>query len=102
MNQELWMNSPIGYPYAEKIEKNNEHEILRFMLMISGADEANQEVLREATHDQRIKMLEDSGFTFDPIWLGQRELPTRPDGAPASALDDQQYRMRNGIGNGLS
>jgi hypothetical protein len=97
---ELWMNAPFGYPYADHIEKNDEVGIKRFVMMISGDDKDVQQTAFDMTHPQRIKMLEDSGFTFDVEWIGTRPLPTRPDGVTASALDDPMYLRRNGIGTG--
>ena len=99
--RELWLNSPVGYPYADKISKNDEGGLRRFMIMISGSDEDSIEIARAASHVELLKMLLDSKFTFDPEWYGARELPQRPDGSGVSALDDPSYRYRHGIGNSL-
>lgn len=93
----LWLNAPVGYPYAEQISKDDYDGLKRFMLQLAGADQDMQEIVRNATHPQIIKMLEDSKFTFDEQWYGYRALPERPDGVQRSALDDPEYRARLGI-----
>lgn len=98
---QLWMNAPYGYPYAERLEKNDVEGIRRFLIMIAQGDRDTEDIIRVATHEQMLKMLEESGFTFDETWLGNRPLPERPDGVVMSALDDPRYRMEKGIGNSL-
>lgn len=95
----LWLNSPVGYPYAEQISKDDSEALKRFMLQLAGGDEDMQEIVRESTPQQIVKMLEDSNFTFDEEWLGYRALPEY-NGKQRSALDDPQYRSRLGMRDG--
>lgn len=94
---ELWLNSPQGYPYAERIEKNDETNILRFCIMICNGDKDADEMIRKANHQERIAWLEASNFTFDTEWFGNRPLPERSDGVTLSALDDPAYRAKLGM-----
>lgn len=70
---ELYMNSPEGYPFAEKIAKTDIGRLKSFLIGIS-PDEALQQIVRDATNDEVISMLEKSGFTFDETWYGVRLL----------------------------
>lgn len=72
--RELWMNSPVNYPYAERIEKSDMMGLKRFLLQTTPDEEA-QEFIRQMDHKQVIKALLDSHFTFDEEWLGARLLP---------------------------
>ena len=70
---ELWLNSPEGYPFAEKIEKNDIGRLKSFLINTT-PDEGLQEHIRQMTSEELYRSLEDSGFTFDEVWLGARLL----------------------------
>ena len=94
---ELWLNSPVGYPYAEKVRKSDTQGLKRFMLQITAGNKEMEQSVRDSTHLEIVKMLEDSKFTFDPEWYGARQLPMNASGTQRSALDDPYYRQRIGI-----
>lgn len=71
--QELWLNSPVGYPFAEKIAKSDVGRLKSFLINTT-PDDLLQEMIRNMSHQQLIEDLERSGFTFDEEWYGVREL----------------------------
>lgn len=70
---DLWLNTPEGYPMAQKINKNDIGQLKSFLINITPDDELAQQI-REATDSQIIKICEDNHFTFDEEWLGLRLL----------------------------
>lgn len=90
-----YLNAPVGYPIASKIEKTDIGGLKSFLINTT-PDESMHELVRAASDEEVVKMLTDSGFTFDEQWYGSRELPTT-NGAPASRLDDPAYRRSLGI-----
>lgn len=70
---DLWLNSPIGYPYAQRIEKNNDSQLKSFLIGTT-ADEQTAEMIRQMTHDELVEDLERNGFTFDEEYFGARLL----------------------------
>lgn len=70
-DDELFMNVPMGYPFAEKIPKSDTQRLKSFLINTT-ADEQAQQVVREMNHEQIVKTYEDNGFTFDAEWYGAR------------------------------
>lgn len=95
--RELFMNSPIGYPYAERIEKSEVGRLKSFLINLFASDEKYGDAIREATHEEVIDTFLNNGFTFDPEWYGVRELPKGVDGRPISRLDDPEYQRKMGF-----
>lgn len=100
---QLWLNTPVGYPYAERIHQNDIGNIKSFLIKIFvGAGDVpggDGDAIRQATQEELIDTCLNNGWTFDPEWFGYRPIPTRPDGNPISALDDPEWRRSRGIGN---
>lgn len=71
MTEELWMNTPMGYPFAEKIAKSDIGRLKSFLIGTT-ADEQTQQVVREMTDSEVIRTYQDNGFTFDSEWYGAR------------------------------
>lgn len=98
--RELWMNSPVGYAFAERVEKSNVGGLKSFLINVfAPGDDAAGEAIRAATQEELIQTLLNSGFTFDPEWYGIREIPKGPSGQPLSRLDDPVYRRSIGLGS---
>ena len=70
---ELYLNSPIGYPFAQKIEKNDDGQLKSFLINTTG-DEQIAETIRQMSHEELIQDLERNGFTFDEEYFGARLL----------------------------
>jgi hypothetical protein len=99
---ELFMNSPIGYEFAERVEKSNVGGLKSFLINIfAGADDVTGDAIRAASHEEVVQTLLNNNFTFDPEWFGKRELPKGIDGRPISRLDDPEYRRAKGLGHGV-
>jgi len=96
--RELWMNSPVGYLYAERINQREDGRIKSFLINIfaQGDDEAGDSI-RHASLEDCIQTLLNNGFSFDPEWYGNRELPKGIDGKPISRLDDPEYQRKMGF-----
>lgn len=71
--RELWMNSPEGYPYAQKISKNDVGGLKSFLINVT-PDDFLQEQIRQADHPTIIQQYLENGFTFDEQWFGARLL----------------------------
>ena len=69
--RELFMNSPQGYPYAQRIPKHDLGNLKSFLINTT-PDELIQQGIREATHIEVIQTYLDNGFTFDEQWFGAR------------------------------
>lgn len=95
--RELWMNSPIGYAYAQRIHQKDEGQLKSFLINIFAGDEAYAEAIRQASLEDVVQTLLDNNFTFDEQWFGYRELPTGIDGKPISRLDDPEYQAKMGF-----
>lgn len=70
---QLWLNSPIGYPFSEKIEKTDTGRLKSFLMNTTPDQELQQEIVA-MTHDELIETFERNGFTFDEEWFGPRLL----------------------------
>lgn len=97
---DLYLNSPIGYEYAEKIEKGEVGRLKSFLISIfAGADDepgGMGDAIRNATQEEVIDTFLNNGFSFDTEWFGKRELPKGVDGRPKSRLDDPDYQRKMG------
>ena len=71
---ELWMNSPVGYLYAQKIAKSDINGLKSFLINTT-SDELLQQMIREMTDQQLYENYERNNFTFDEEWYGARLLP---------------------------
>jgi hypothetical protein len=85
----LYLNSPAGYPFAEKIEKTEISRLKSFLINLT-PDEHFQNEIRAYSDEQLYKSLEDSGFTFDEEWRGVIEVT-------GSRLDDPDYARKMGF-----
>lgn len=70
---ELWLNSPIGYPFAQKIAKSDVGGLKSFLINTT-PDQDLQETIRQMSHQELIESFERNNFTFDEEWLGARLL----------------------------
>lgn len=96
--RELFMNSPEGYAFAERINQRDEGRLKSFLINVFGAmDDAWSDAIRAASLEQVVQTFLDNNFTFDPEWYGVRELPKGIDGRPKSRLDDPDYQRRMGF-----
>jgi hypothetical protein len=94
----LYMNSPIGYEFAENIEKAELNRLKGFLINVFAAtDDAAADAIRAASHEEVIDTYLNNNFTFDPEWYGVRELPRGIDGKPISRLDDPEYQRKMGF-----
>lgn len=97
-SRELFMNSPEGYAFAERINQHDEGRLKSFLINIfAPGDDAAGDAIRAANLEQVIQTFLDNNFTFDPEWYGVRELPKGIDGRPKSILDDPNYQRRMGF-----
>lgn len=71
--KDLWLNSPIGYPFAQKINKNDVGALKSFLIGTT-ADEQTHEMVRNMSHQELIEDFERNNFTFDEEWYGARLL----------------------------
>lgn len=95
---ELWLNSPVGYLFAERINQRDEGRLKSFLINIfAQTDDAAADAIRQASLEDCVQTLIDSGFTFDSEWYGVRQLPMGIDGKPMSRLDDPEYRRKMGF-----
>lgn len=96
--RELFMNSPEGFAYAERINQRDEGRLKSFLINIfaPGDDQAG-DAIRASNLEQVVQTFLDNNFTFDPDWYGVRALPTGIDGRPMSRLDDPDYQRRMGF-----
>lgn len=70
-DDELWMNTPEGYPFAQKIAKSDTNGLKSFLINTT-PDEQLQEMVRQMDHEQVVQACLDNGFTFDSEWFGAR------------------------------
>jgi hypothetical protein len=70
-DSDLYMNVPMGYPFAAKLTKADIGGIKSFLINTT-PDEQAQQLVREMTNEQVIQTCLDNNFTFDPEWLGAR------------------------------
>lgn len=96
--RELWLNSPVGYLYAERINQREEGRLKSFLINIfAQGDDASGDAIRNASLEDCVQTLLNSNFTFDTEWFGIRALPTRPDGTVLGKLDDPEYQRKMGF-----
>lgn len=70
---ELYMNTPIGYPFAQKISKTDIGALKGFLINTT-PDEALQQMVRDMTDEEVIQTCLDNNFTFDEQYYGARLL----------------------------
>lgn len=96
--QELWLNSPIGYEFVEKIEKSDLGRLKSFLInLFAQGDDSVGDAIRNASHEEVVQTFLNSNFTFDEQWYGYREIPKGIDGRPKSRLDDPDYQKKMGF-----
>lgn len=71
--RELFMNSPVGYPFAQRIHQRDIGNLKSFLINTT-PDEAIQESIRQTGDVDIIQSYLDNGFTFDEEWFGARLL----------------------------
>jgi hypothetical protein len=64
---ELWLNSPQGYPFSERIGHRDIGRLKSFLINTTG-DEITQEWIRGMTHEELIQCYLDSNFQFLETW----------------------------------
>lgn len=69
--RELWLNSPEGYVFAQKIEKGDVGGLKSFLINTT-PDETVQDLIRGMGHEELIQSLLTNNFTFDEVYLGAR------------------------------
>lgn len=94
--RELFMNSPIGYVFAERRSQKDVNGMKGFLINIFN-DEVYSESIRQSEPVEVVQSLLNNGFTFDPEWYGVRNLPVGRDGKPMSRLDDPEYQRHLGF-----
>ncbi len=96
--RELFLNSPVGYPFAERINQREESRLKGFLIsLFTQGDDAMGDAIRQSTVEQCIQSFLDNNFTFDEQYYGVREIPLGSSGQPLSRLDDPEYRRSIGI-----
>lgn len=96
--RELWVNSPVGYAFAERINQRDEGRLKSFLInLFTAGDDQAGDAIRQATLEEVIQTFLNNNFTFDPEWYGVRDLPRREDGTLASRLDDPEYQRKMGF-----
>lgn len=93
---ELYMNSPVGYVFAERRTQKDIGGLKGFLINIFN-DEVYSEAIRRAEPLEVIQTFLDNGFSFDAEWYGVRQLPIGADGKPQSRLDDPEYQRKMGF-----
>lgn len=68
---ELWLNVPEGYPFAEKIAKDNIGGLKSFLINTT-PDESIQQMIRDMSDQEVIQTCLNNNFTFDEEWYGAR------------------------------
>ena len=69
----LYMSSPVGYQFAQKIDQHDISNLKSFLINIF-QDEFVAESIRKASHEEVIQTYLDNGFTFDSEWYAARLL----------------------------
>ena len=69
----LYMNSPVGYPFAQKIEHRDVGNLKSFLINTT-PDELLQQQIRDMSHEAVIEAYLLNNFTFDEEWYGARLL----------------------------
>ena len=99
--RELFVNTPIGFPYARRAHQRDLGGLKSLLIeVLVGADDQPGgwgDAIRAATQEELIDTCLNNNFTFDPEFYGVREIPLRPDGNPISRLDDPEYRRAKGM-----
>jgi len=72
-DSELWLCSPIGYPFGEKIAKSDIGRLKSFLIGTT-PDESVQEMIRQMSDEEIIADLERNGFTFEENWRPPQEI----------------------------
>lgn len=97
-SRELWLNSPIGYAFAERINQHDEGRLKSFLInLFTAGDDQAGDAIRAASKEDVIQTFLNNNFTFDEEWYGVRELPMGIDGKPVSRLDDPEYQRKMGF-----
>lgn len=68
---ELYMNVPIGYPFAQKIEKSNIGGLKSFLINTT-PDESLQQMIRDMNDEEVVQTCLANNFTFDEEYFGAR------------------------------
>ena len=98
--RDLWLNSPIGYLYVERIEKKDMGHLKGFLInTFTAGDDLMGDAIRQADDKAVIETYLNNNFTFDPEWYGFRPLPTKADGTPIGRLDEPDYQRKMGFRN---
>lgn len=101
--RELFVNTPVGFPYARRANQNDLGGIKSLLIevLVQGDDQPGGwgDAIRTATQEELIDTCLNNGWTFDTEYFGVREIPLRPDGNPISRLDDPAYRASKGLGH---
>lgn len=69
--RELWLNTPEGYPFAQKLEKSDTQGIKSFLISTT-PDEQIHEMIRQMSPIEVIQSCLNNNFTFDEQWYGAR------------------------------
>lgn len=70
---ELYLNTPIGYPFAQKILKTDINGLKGFLINTT-PDQDLQQMIREMDETEVWLTCEENNFTFDEEYLGARLL----------------------------
>lgn len=70
---DLYLNVPVGYPITQAIKKTDIPALKSFLINTTPDDQL-QDWIREMSDEEIIQNCLDNGFTFDPEFLGYREV----------------------------
>jgi len=70
---ELWLCSPPGYPFGQKIAKTDIGGLKSFLISTT-PDEQVQEMIRQMSDEEIVADLERNGFTFEEQWRPPQEI----------------------------
>jgi hypothetical protein len=68
---DLYMNTPIGYPFAQKILKTDIGGLKGFLINTT-PDQDLQQMIRDMTDEEIWQTCLDNNFTFDEQYFGAR------------------------------
>lgn len=71
MEPVLYMNTPPGYPFAQKIEKTDIGGLKSFLINTT-PDENLQQMIRDMSDEEVVQTCLDNNFTFDEEYYGAR------------------------------
>lgn len=72
-DQELYLCSPPGYPFGQRIAKSDIGGLKSFLIGTT-PDDAAQELVRQMNADEVYRSLESNGFTFEENWRPPQEI----------------------------